>query len=40
MVQETKPVIENAIHFVFVPVRNMERAAKFYSEILGLALKA
>lgn len=39
MVQETKSIIEKNIHFVFVPVRNMIRAAKFYSDILGLDLK-
>ncbi|MGG1520039.1 VOC family protein [Paenibacillus oryzisoli] len=39
MVQEAKPVIEHSIHFVFVPVSNMDRAVKFYSIILGLPLK-
>jgi catechol 2,3-dioxygenase-like lactoylglutathione lyase family enzyme len=39
MVQETKSVIKDGIHFVFIPVRNMERAVKFYSDILGLIVK-
>jgi predicted enzyme related to lactoylglutathione lyase len=39
MVQETKSIIENSIHFVFVPVRDMERAVNFYSDILGLVIK-
>jgi len=39
MVQEIKSTIEKNIHFVFVPVRNMASAVKFYSAILGLDLK-
>jgi len=39
MNQEIKSVIENHIHFVFVPVRNMERAIEFYSTIFGLTIK-
>ncbi|MFD0675244.1 VOC family protein [Cohnella sp. GCM10027633] len=39
MTNEIKAVIENRIHFVFVPVRNMERAVNFYSRILGLTIK-
>ncbi|UVI29424.1 VOC family protein [Paenibacillus spongiae] len=39
MTQETKAVSDNRIHFVFVPVKDMERAVKFYSAILGLTIK-
>ncbi|PWV94452.1 putative enzyme related to lactoylglutathione lyase [Paenibacillus cellulosilyticus] len=38
MTNEIK-VINNQIHFVFVPVKNMENAVKFYSSILGLTIK-
>ncbi|SDE49375.1 hypothetical protein SAMN02799630_05562 [Paenibacillus sp. UNCCL117] len=39
MSQETKSILEKNIQFVFVPVKNMGRAVKFYSDILGLDLK-
>lgn len=39
MVQKAEAIIGNSIHFVFVPVKDMERAVTFYSSILGLPLK-
>ncbi|WP_274362249.1 VOC family protein [Paenibacillus thermotolerans] len=36
---EQGTTIQNGIHFVFIPVSDMERAVRFYSDIFGLPAK-